>query len=197
MDKQPCRSLDLALKGAEIVDNVTILLPAGVYNITSACDFVGKIAFKLLVQQEEDSADDNSNKKDSGLGYAMIFCHGSRTAGLGFFNSSNIYFENVKFVGCGAVRNSSSRDQDDPGNFLKFQVALYLLFCSGVVMQNVSITQSNGTGLVLYGIVGQNRFTGCSFTKNMYTRISIRQEYKTRISIRQVYKTRISLCRND
>ena len=60
---------------------------------------------------------------------------------------------------------ATSRDPDKEG-FLKFQVALYFLFCIDVTMESVSVTQSNGTGLVLYSTVGQNSFTRCNFTEN-------------------------------
>ena len=147
---QPCRTLDLALRGAVKFTNVSILLqPGGEYNITTVYRFVGKSGFELSVQQKAKEC-------------ATVFCK-NNGAGLGFFNSSSISFVNVRIVGCGAVHNSTSRGRE---SFSEFQVALYFLFCTEVVMENVSITQSNGTGLVMYSTVGQNKFTACYFTEN-------------------------------
>ena len=149
--EQPCRTLDLALQGAMKFTNVSILLqPGGEYNITAVYRFVSKSGFELSVNQK------------ANLQYATVFCKDSN-AGLGFSNSSSISFMNVKIVGCGAVHNSTSRGHSC---FLKFQVALYFLFCTEIVMENVSVSQSNGTGLVMYATVGQNKFTGCYFTEN-------------------------------
>ena len=89
-------------------------------------------------------------------------------AGLSFIYSTNITFKNIRFVGCGALRNSTSRDlsvqrQD---SFLAFRTALYFLFCADVTMLNVVVSQTNGTGVVLYSTVGQNTFTNSKFEDN-------------------------------
>ena len=151
--EHPCRTLDMALQGAIRVVNVSIRLQSGDYEITYPYSFIGKESFVVTVQQE------------NGSKFATIVCP-VLGAGVGFFNSTGISFQNVRFVGCGAVRNSTSRDPNKDG-FLKFQVALYFLLCTEVTMENVSVTQSNGTGLVLYSTVGQNSFTRCNFTENI------------------------------
>ena len=155
-EKLPCSTLDLALQGAEnAFDNVSVLLKPGVYNLTNAYNFNEKKGFNLVVRE------------DNNLVSATIICT-CDGAGLAFFSSSNITLESVKILGCGAVRNSTSRDLNSKSKsaFLEFQVALYFLFCSDVIMNNVSVSHSNGTGLVLYSTVGQNRFLGCTFGGN-------------------------------
>ena len=92
-------------------------------------------------------------------------------AGLAFLNSNGITLRHIRFVGCGAVRASTSRDLSVPGqtSFLKFRVALYFLFCASVVMQDVVVTESTGTGLVLYSTVGRNMITDSIFSNNEAT----------------------------
>ena len=166
--QQPCSSLDLALQGAvKTTSKTSINIQPGEYNIVSVYDFYGKTGFELFVP--EISIGHNE------LSLATISCQGNNSTsttygGFVFFYSNGIYFKNIKFVGCGAKRSSSSHDHHNHNQFLKFHAAIYLFFCTNVVMQNVSITQSNGTGLVLYNTAGQNRFTECNFTKNIPTK---------------------------
>lgn len=169
----PCRTLDLALLGATrvVAGTVTVHLQQGEHNITTEHSFVKRHGFGLVawtpggdrsVGRIYDRSVQTSGQQDTNAIGATITCLAGAQAGLSFYNSSGIILENIKFIGCGVIHNSTTVHD----KFLKFQVALYLLFCSDVSMENLTIADSNGTGLVLYGTVGQNKFIGCNFMGN-------------------------------
>ena len=162
----PCRTLDLALLGAIQVNeegSVAVhLLPSEHYSITNSYNFVGRNGFQLNLWEKRQEIAEQF--------VATVSCSGA-LAGLAFFNSTSITIENVKFIGCGAERNSTSRDQSSPGKrFLEFRVTLYFLFCSDVTMESVTIENSNGTALVLYGTVGR---TVSRTASSLETRLTI------------------------
>ena len=100
-------------------------------------------------------------------GGADIHCKSG--VGLAFVNSTGISFKNVRFISCGALRNSTSRDLSNRHHpsFLTFRAALYFLFCADITMQNVVVSQSDGTGVVLYSTVGHNTFSDSVFQENV------------------------------
>ena len=76
----------------------------------------------------------------------------SPLSGLSFCRSSNITLKSLTLQECGGlhVQVSSSIQLD----FIMFQVSVYMLYCENVLIDNVTIESSNGTGLTLYNTVG-------------------------------------------
>lgn len=94
----------------------------------------------------------------------------TENAGLAFQNVSHIYIIGITFSGCGAVRNSTSRNysDNDPFALSAFRVGLYFYLCSHVHLNTVVVANStNGaTGVVMYDTVGFNLITDCEFYNN-------------------------------
>lgn len=153
-----CMTLDYALQGALQYDPVELVLDSvHPHNLTAPATnttFMWKTGFKL-----------------SGTpGPAVVHC-GQDPAGLTFLNSNNIDFQDVEFYGCGTLHNSTSTKSVEEGAtdfpFYQFSVALYFLFCANVTMRRVNVSNSHGTGVVLYSTVGNNFFEDSNFTQNI------------------------------
>ena len=92
--------------------------------------------------------------------------------GLTFINIQDISFYNLRIWNCSSLCNSTSRKIPLEINSLKlsqFYVALYILRCQNVVMENVEIQETpNGTAVVMYNVVGLNVITNSVFGKNNF-----------------------------
>ena len=101
-------------------------------------------------------------------GNASITC--LNKAGLSFINCTSIVLDHVMFVGCGAVRNSTSKDFNNPSNYLTMQtflVALYFYQCQHVLMNYIIVHNSvNATGVVMYDTIGTNIIANSTFSDN-------------------------------
>ena len=89
--------------------------------------------------------------------------------GLTFINIQDISFYNLRIWNCSSLCNSTSRKIPLEINSLElsqFYVALYILRCQNVVMENVEIQETpNGTAVVMYNVVGLNVITNSVFWK--------------------------------
>lgn len=91
--------------------------------------------------------------------------------GLTFIQSRRISIEGVEFRHCSAAHNSTSRNYSVTGTgqkleFLQFKAGLYFESCEDISFTSVTITQSDGIGLAMYGTVGENSFEHCAFSDN-------------------------------
>ena len=91
-----------------------------------------------------------------------------RDAGLTFVHSFDILFSDVSFDSCGVVHNSTSYSTSNSTQYERFRVGLYFLFCKDVSFLRVSVTNSLGTGLVMYGVVGLNFIQESRFVNNSF-----------------------------
>ena len=144
----PCGTFDTALN--KLTSNYTaICLRPGTYNLTNGSHT--QLLYKsnvAIIGSSEDTV--------------VIQC--SPLTGLYFFRSTNITLQFLTLLECGGVRVSTSR-QEMVG-FLKFQVSVYMLYCEDVLIDNVAIESSNGTGLTLYNTVGTVTIRYCAFKYN-------------------------------
>ena len=86
-------------------------------------------------------------------------------AGLAFINMSNITIANLTLKECGAWRNSTT--QNGTENFtLKFRCGLYFLDCSDVTLYDVIVTDSPGTGVMMYDTLGTVTIANSRFIRN-------------------------------
>ena len=99
-------------------------------------------------------------------GDAFITC--LNKAGLIFVNCTSIVLDHVMFVGCGAVRNSTSRDYNSPNKTMQtFLVALYFYQCQHVLMNYLIVHDSvDATGVVMYDTIGTNIIANSTFSDN-------------------------------
>ena len=92
--------------------------------------------------------------------------------GFSFVNVENISFYNLKITNCSALRNSTSRKDSQNSskmNFQSFYVSLFMLMCKNVVMENVSVSDSqNGIAVVMYNVAGKNSIRDSLFSGNNY-----------------------------
>ena len=70
----------------------------------------------------------------------------------------NIILENLTFHGCGG--------RDFNKQSFTFQVAVFMLFCKNIQINNVVIKSSNGTGLAMYNTVGNVSVWGSKLIDN-------------------------------
>ena len=95
--------------------------------------------------------------------------HCERGVGLTFLDSAVIVLRNLTICGCGANHLSTSRHPNSTGQefkYLEFHSALYFLACADITMEDVSVSDSTCTGLVIYNSDGTNRFVQCEFSGN-------------------------------
>ena len=151
----PCATLDYALEGAQLFQDVRMHIAPGTYKLSnnSATCFTGKSSFSLMGEER---------------GTVRVVC--DNYTGLSFINSNNIQIYNVTFLSCGAEHVSSSNDMhsssDSHTAYLSFLTGLYFLFCTNVSLSHVEVSDSVGTGLVLYSTGGTNYMTQCTFNNN-------------------------------
>ena len=103
---------------------------------------------------------------------ADVICF-TDNAGIAFISVTNITVNNVSFLNCASLQNSTSSQIDNSSHsvpLLKTQVALYFSDCESVTMQYVSVeNSSNATGVIMYNTIGTNTFTDCRFSNNQNT----------------------------
>ena len=101
-----------------------------------------------------------------------VLVHCMPGAGLAFEGSSNILISNVRFLNCGALRNSSSMNFSTPNetfSLLQFNVSLYFYQCVSVTLDRVAVVNSSSaTGVVMYDTIGTNNILHSTFSGNGY-----------------------------
>ena len=91
--------------------------------------------------------------------------------GCSFYECQNINVDDVTFIGCGAVHDSTSRNfRDRHYSLMEYQVALYFELCLNITVVHVSITNSNGMGLVLINSAHHVSITDSWFVNNTVAR---------------------------
>ena len=135
----PCSSVNLALQG--IKNRTVIYIQKGNYNLTNESSTkVTKLSHIGIIGN--DSADE-------------VVIHCQQNAGLSFNYSDSIEVRNLSLFKCGANQTSAStKFEVSKFEFVQFRVAVYILFCINLTVDNVHIESSNGTGLVLYNTAG-------------------------------------------
>ena len=134
----PCKTLDYALINGLNSSYTTIMIQEGVYNIN-----LNNLSFHNFT---------NITIYGAGSDLTEIKC--SFGTGLGFFNVTRLVLANLTLFGGGRITNSISFDTagDD---MTVFRVALYLLDCNNVTIEGLVISNSNGTGLIMYDVTGK------------------------------------------
>ena len=104
-----------------------------------------------------------------GAGMDATYIDGGGSAGFVFLDVHFLTIANISLTNCSSVQTSTSTNSsqsDDTLFFVEFSVALYLVACSDVHMENVSISESNSVGLAMFNVQGSNFFRDCSFSEN-------------------------------
>ena len=89
-------------------------------------------------------------------------------AGFAFHNIPQVKIANISFSSCGSVRNSTSIDLTlkSPNATLLLSAALYFVYCKDVQIVNVTVQNSNSTGVVMYNTYGELLVEASSFIGN-------------------------------
>ena len=154
----PCKSLDYAFQqNYGISNSITFLLvsPNSTYTLTTNATFQDLNGISIV---------GNSSTTDLPV---VVKCT-TPNSGLAFLHSNRIEIRYVRFVGCGAVHNSTSRDFTVPTmQMIPINVTLYFYNCSDVNMSRVEVfNSSQATGVVMYDTNGQIQVTECTFFNN-------------------------------
>ena len=87
--------------------------------------------------------------------------------GCSFYDCQNINVDDVTFIGCGAVHNSTSRNFTAKNySVMKYQVAIYFELCFTVAITKVNVSHSNGMGLVFMASTGHISISESWFINN-------------------------------
>lgn len=99
---------------------------------------------------------------------SSIVCNTSQLSGLRFTNSQDIVFEDLTFHGCGLQFTSKSRNFENTRSnvMVKSLSAIYFSKCTDITLSNISITNSEGTGLTLVNCHGTINITASYFINN-------------------------------
>ena len=161
-----CSSLDYVLSGIqgnETFHNSTVVcLSAGQHHLSSSHKFWNISNFTIIGNETAPST-------------VNINCI-KKGAGLSFNRSSHLLLKGFTMFQCGALQMSTSRNVNvsmtEPGyghkSYLRFNVAVYMIFCLDVKIMNVTWHQSRGTALTLYNS-GDVTIKFCQFVESGYS----------------------------
>ena len=147
MKPPPCKTLSFVSKNLTQTDFVTIKIVSDTLILTKAVNFTGY-----------------TNLTISGFGGNTTLCCSESDAGLAFKKVKNLSIISLTIKNCGALRPSTSVDQNQMT--IDLPVAVYILNSTNVYILSVNIVSSIGTGLSLYDTNGQVDIVNCDFTGN-------------------------------
>ena len=156
----PCNKLELALKCVHQqvpgTTYLTMLISEGHYVLTiqSLSTFVNwplGITIKGTVPLNNESQ-------------VIITCEAG--AGLTFIRTNNVSLQNIQLSRCGKIQNSTSREFTGIDKFLNISVAVYFLLCKDVTIISTTVSESDGTGVVMYNTVGSVTILNSHFRNN-------------------------------
>lgn len=156
--RHPCASLDFALSKLSNCHghpaNVTI--HSGNYTFT-----LKSMVTRALFQN-------CSAVSIIGIGDDNITVNCEEDAGLFFRGIRSVTIAGVIFNKCGSIRNSTSINVNSaaPKTTILLSAALYFIYCKDVTISNVTVMNSNSTGVVMYNTYGNLLVDGSLFENN-------------------------------
>lgn len=96
----------------------------------------------------------------------VLYCPLGEESGLKFTEIENLTIVKLKFVGCGAVHNSTTLDTISENSSLTFLTSVYILNCKHVTVMEVSVVDSNGTGTAIFDANGHINLDNSTFRRN-------------------------------
>lgn len=153
----PCANLGLALVGLKSYNHSKVWISEGVYILN------GDFRYAWMVNVTIAAHLDNQTLLSPDALPVTVQCQND--TGLSFVYTTSITIRGLEFVGCGEEQYSTSRKSNEL-QFYQFYAALYFLYASSVTLEYVGVTQTPGTGVVMYATVGNNAITNCAFSFN-------------------------------
>ena len=166
---QPCVSLSLALEGLQQFNKTTVWISNGTYalgsSITVNSYFMTGYYQYIWMRDIAITAHSGINQSVLNPDVLPVRVECSIEAGLTFIHTTNITIRGIQFVGCGIYQNTTSRISTSLP-FEGIYITLYFLFASDVTLEYVTVTETPGTGVVMYATVGKNRISNSNFSFN-------------------------------
>ena len=149
-ESTPCKSLDYAL---EHVQNSTLVLlrPEKLaFNLSRHFNFKNLHDF-ALVGEESFSSLVNINCRNGSLSYESC---------------GNIKLRGISIRGCGGLHPSTTGEAFGKFSHIQFLSAVFLVYCTNVVVNNFVISHSPGIGLNMYDVGGVVNISDSVFESN-------------------------------
>ncbi|XP_065912578.1 uncharacterized protein [Dysidea avara] len=159
-DKYPCASLDFAFSNLSDCHghSVSITIHSGnnyTFNLNSTV--TGALFQNCVAVSIIGSGEDNT----------VVNC--GENAGLFFQGIQSVTITGISFNECGSIRNSTSVDVSSSttkNTTILLSAALYFIYCKDVTISNVTVMNSNSTGVVMYNTYGNLVVEGSLFESN-------------------------------
>ena len=133
---------------AQSYSSVDIVLDPGIYNLTSSYNVTN--LHHIRISSKNATIQCGLSVDDSGTGIAFI-------------RVSNLTIEHVNIIGCGMRHASTVFGKD---KIILVRSALFVQNSTSISLCNMSISNSNGTGLIMYDTNGTVSITETSFINN-------------------------------
>ena len=145
----PCATVNMALKGLK-QDSTVIHIYRGTYILEPGQE-------TNITDRHMIAIIGSSGEEDT-----VIRC--APSVGLWFISSSNVTIESVTFQECG--QNVSYTTHTLNCYTFSFQAAICLMSCETIILKNVNIHSSNGTGLLIIDATGSMTLYNSSVTES-------------------------------
>ena len=148
----PCNNLNQALTGIRVGNHTK--------NNTVVCIYAGR--YKLY-NKTENIIHYRSHIAIIGFVNSVVIECDTYT-GLSFVRTDNITLRNLTLHGCGSVQSSTSKNfnPNHPSTkFLNITVAVYMLLCTDVLIDSVTVQHSNGVGMTMYNVLNASITHSC------------------------------------
>ena len=152
--QSPCATINMALKGL-LYNSTVIRISSGIYRLEQGNE--------TTITGKNNTAIIGSGNKDT-----IIKC--SPLTGLVFHQSSGVIIEFITFSECGQ-NVLYAVGTDYPNRHIQAAISLSYLHMD-LMLNNVIIESSNGTGLFLMNVFGTLSVINCLITNNKVTKIS-------------------------
>ena len=150
--RHPCKSLAFVANNLPQKELVTIKILNDQIDISTSLKFVNYR--NLTIKGRNNSTTICCNESNSGLMFMLV---------------DNLTIVSVSIENCGVLRETTQPTPSSQNSAQKTLIAVYILNCTDVTINNVDIMYSNGTGLSIYHSNGTIDITNCTFNENKVT----------------------------
>ena len=156
--KGSCKTLDYALTNGLKTNDMVVYITEGEYSLESQ-----NLSFHEF-----------HNISILGAGHEVTIAKCAFGVGLHFQSLAQVKLAKLSLIGCGLLSKSTSVNRTS-GDFAFFRTALYFRNCTDVELNDIAVSNSNGTGVALYDVIGSVLITYSNFSSNRVPNISTEQ----------------------
>ena len=143
----PCKTLSYALEG--VSSNTSVDIDTGIYPLTGS-----------------NTVENITDISIQGSHNTTLQCIQSAPSGLAFVNCSRITLAKFRVEKCGIFRNSTTLFRNS-NTTAKTMVAIYVSACRDLVVHQVDIVWTNGTGMQMFTVLGNVLVEWSNFSHNL------------------------------